>query len=248
MADEIKLTPEEEEVSRQIVLGMGFVYDIYNEMNRLFSLIAQLLNRSEAGLGHIKEKSPFTLPRLKKFDTTPANKLMKTEMGFLTTIGADQKAVEDEDEDGDEDEDENEAPTKKRRKKIDIGADDKFLAVRATLYDPKIAKGKMSSFRPTVVAVVLSSLSLKPSRKTAKTEGSSKLASFKTAGGSLKKLVRECRPDVKKATRLSCTVQGGELSAAVENVEIRWVASFDSEQAVTKFVEQLIVMTKAACP
>ena len=78
MADDTQHS--ESDVSSSIVAGMTIVHNLFNELDKLFRLIAQGLVALDVGIGSFHGKG-FILPKAKK-GATVADRFLKTDMGF----------------------------------------------------------------------------------------------------------------------------------------------------------------------
>jgi hypothetical protein len=238
------LTPDE--IAERITIGMRLVYDLFNEMNSFFHLVAEGLRVSGLGI------RPFTssgvrLPRVRA-GRTFADRFVSTDMGLLAEISpaaddVDDEEADEEGEDLNEDEELGEDEEVLDQAELRISPDSQYLMIRAILLDPTQA---MDKFRPEVVAGKLSSITRRRSGKKARAKEKAAVErEFEMKGSALKKFTRKLKPETKAKTDLSCRISPWEWSAKITAVEHLPLAEVDSEQKVAEFVERLLKMAEA---
>jgi hypothetical protein len=236
MTNEPKLSPEE--ISKRITTGMGLVYDLFNEMNSLLRLIAQGLESSESDIRPFARA--FMMPKEYK-GATPADSYIKTDMGFMATIGGTELSELSEEDDNTEEDSDTDSGDKK---KIQVNLNTQILGVRAILYDTQATAD--GDFQPTLVACVLSSFTLTPRGKKAKIQGAAATDSFETKRGNMRRLLKHVPPELSPKMQVTARIVGWELSAVVTAFERRLLAEFDSEEQVNGYIEKLIEMVENA--
>jgi len=221
-----------DEVSKNIVAGIGLAYDLFNEMNNLFRALIDSLESSDIDLLLLKRR--FHLPKPKRKSLmTPADDYIKTHMGFLAEIGV---SMTEDDDSGDLD---NDQDSDLDQKAISIAPDSQFLAVRALLYDA--GKVKSGTFQPLVVGAVLSSIKRLPKKKTStkdRAEGKFQLKKraylFRGMG-----LLDD---SVKKGIEISWAIPKYKISATVSGVVKKPLVYFNSEKRLSTFASGLMSM------
>lgn len=236
MNTEKKLSKKD--ISERIVAGMGMVYGLFNEMHAFFRLFVETMHSSDLDIALLKSK--FGLPHAKKRRfRDAADDYVKTEMGVIAEIGAGGP----EEEENEESEEEIEAEFEK--KGLSIVSTSKFLAVRASLYDPK--RVKEGPFEPYVVGAVLCEITAYPRGKTLKKAGTTaeKMSDF-----NIKKrreffrLMRQLEPGLKKDQEISWKVTKYTVSAKVKGIVSRPLVDFDTEKKFNEFSEKLLFLAR----
>lgn len=237
MSDEPTL--DAAEISRRIVVGVGLVYDLLNELNGLLRMILDGLRSSEMEFEVIMSKF-FRMPVPRGRASTPADKALPLDRGFVLNLGVSGDEEDDEGEDEGDDADEGESASEKRGLKIT--PESHFLALRVVLYDRNQAKG--NEFVPAVVAATLADMKQIPKGKAAQKKKT--MTTFQVRQGRVLQLAKGLGPSVATGQALSFRAGGHELVCAVNTVVSRPLAEFDSEKSVNAFVEELVQMAEGA--
>jgi len=222
------------EISERIVAGMGFVYDLFNEMSSFFRMLIDVLQSSDLDLLLLKKRLILPKPRDRRL-TSSADEYVKRDMGFIAQIGVG----------GDEDDEsvdilENE-DIEADQKGIKITPDSQFLAVRAILYDPEAAK--KDSFKPFVVAAVLTTLNRFPKGKALKAAGDKAKKQKKFDLKNRRYIYRaiiQLDPSLKKGQEISWGIPKYKITATVNSIVANPLVEFDTEEKFNEFVESLI--------
>ncbi len=238
MSDEQTLDPKE--ISRRIIVGVGLVYDVLNELDGLLRMILEEL-KSSLEFDDIKGKF-FRMPVPRGRARTAADTSMPLDRGFVLELGV--AGDEDEDEDDEEEEiggeEDEEAANDKRG--LQISPDSQFLAVRAILYDRDAVKH--GGFEPVVVAATMANMKRVPKGKLAKKKEEE--TSFLARRGHLLQLAKALDGHASEGQRLAFRTGGYELVGMVAKVVSRRLAEFDSEDKVSTFVEEMVRIAEPA--
>jgi hypothetical protein len=225
MADE-KLTPAE--ASRRIVVGMGLVYDLYNELVGFLRLIRASLEDQDLDASYLMG-SRFSLPLGPRKSRTEADKYLSVDLGMVFELGT----ADNEEAEADIEDDEHEE--EREKKGVKISAESQFLAIRVLLYDHD--SPTPDSFQPQVCAAVLD----KVSRKGKKKSGAA-AQQFTVHRNQFLHLVKGLNSSISKGNSLSCRITGGQMSAVVSGIVTRPLTEFTSEAAVQAFVDQVTAL------
>jgi len=94
---------------------------------------------------------------------------------------------------------------------------------------------------PVVVAAVLSDVRYMPRSKSR--QGNRRKApqtNFKITRGRLARIYCQLEPDLTEGQKISAKIRGGELSATIGATLHQPLGEFDSEEAVSKFVDAIV--------
>lgn len=231
MTDEERLSPQE--ISKRIVVGMGLVYDLYNELVGFLRMVRETLEHSELELSSLTA-GKFKLPLGPRRMRTAADDYVSVDLGMVFEIGV--ASEEEEDDDSDDESEEKEAELEK--KGLQIAADSQFLAIRVILYDRN--HPSPAEFEPIVVASVLSDMTKKSS--TTKTTSGKTIKQFTVRRNRFLHLLKNLWPDVSENQTISARVPRGQLNATVAAIMSRPLAEFRSEKDVQEFMDQITNM------
>lgn len=216
------------EISRRITVGMGLVYDLFNEVVPLLGLIRECV---ESNVDAVCLNGTSFRIRLEN-KRTPADALMNTDLGLAFELD---RSPADEDEDFEED-DPTDSPNKSSGMRVASGS--RFMMFRAQLYER--IRSHDDSFVPSIFGVILSDLKRTDRRK----KSSETKADFGIAHGAFLKIVRSFDGSMKPGSEVTSKISGGSLSGTVEAVCIRPLADFDTEDSIADFVNQILVSAK----
>ena len=225
MQEQTTLTPDQ--ISERITTALGLAYDLYGEVESLLRLIREGLEASDADITPLSGQKHFMLPSIKKDGRL--YRYLKTDLGFIADVGSTNE--EDTDAGGD-DEEEDEADSRK----LSITADTQILGVRAILYSHTTEKSK--AFQPVVVASLLNSITRTPGGKKKNTKGASCQESFSAKASPLKRLVKQAGA----STQVAEEIRFGSFGATIAGISSKPLASFNSEESVNTFVEEIVRM------
>jgi len=237
MSDEPTL--DAAEVSRRIVVGVGLVYDLLNELNGLLRMTLDGLRSSEMEFEVIMSKF-FRMPVPRGGGRSPADKSLPLDRGFVLNLGV--TGNDEEDEEGEDVEDADESVSAREKRGLKITPESHFLALRVVLYDRDQAKG--GEFVPAVVAATLANMKQIPKGKAAQKKKTT--TTFQVTQGRLLQLAKRVSPSVSEGQSLSFRAGGHESVCTVTNIISRPLAKFDSEKSVNSFVEELVQMAEGA--
>jgi hypothetical protein len=235
-----------QEISSSIVSGMGFVFDLYNELGSLLRYVQQGLDASDISIGK-PLNARLTIHNARR-GRSMASKWMQTTLGLIVQIEAESDDSEDDEEDEDEDElasdegDEEEISSRARRK-VSVTSDTQLIGVRATLYDPRMSKNV--SFTPVLSGAVLADLERKPvGRRRKKADQGAKAAQptpdFEINSGGLSRLLSHLDPGLTTGQRIACRVPRYEISATVSGCIEQELADFDAEDKLDGFIDSVV--------
>ena len=229
------------EVSRRIVAGMGFVYDLFQEMNVLFRLLHQGLQEAEAGI-HVHAGKGYQLRR-GKAHITAADRYLRTDMGFLASIAptaadtVDQEAVSVAEvaDDAAEEDEEDEVD----RATVAITSSTQFLGLRAVLYDRSVSAPL--DFQPVIVAAVLDGFGRYKKAAPGTVE-----SDFTVKRSYPKRLVKDLLPGIAKGEVLTTRIPGHYMRGRISAVHQAPLAAFTSEASVQEFIDRVAEMVERA--
>lgn len=247
MDKERAMSPDE--VSASIVAGVGFVFDLFNEIGSFIRYLQDALEASDLNVGK-PLNSRLTVAR-KRVKRSFADRWLQTDFGLMVQIEAepsDDDALEDDYLDEEDEEDEGEQESKRSRRKVSITSETQLIGIRANLYDPRQAKS--DAFKPVVLGAFLGSLERAEAarRRKAKARSTARpnkpLRKFEVSANGLSKLLAQLEPGLTQKQRITCRIPRYELSATVSGVVQKDLGSFDSEERIDEFVQALVRLTE----
>lgn len=240
MTEQGKMTKQE--ISASIVAGMGFVFDLYDELGSLLRYVQQGIESSDLSVG--KPLNARLSVAAGGRSRSIASKWMQTALGLIVQVVPEADDSEDDEEDEDDiaaDDSDNEVNSR-AREKIAITADTQLIAVRATLYDPRFSKN--ASFTPVLSGAVLTGIMGTPVVGRRKRNPDAKPAKpttdFEVRAGWLSRLLRYIDPGVAQGHRITCRIPKLAISATVSGIIEQDLADFDSEDKLDGFVTSLV--------
>ena len=231
MNESEKLGPDE--ISRRIVIGMGLVYDLYNELSGFLNGIVTNLESSDLDVRPLT-RGGFRLPLPAKKMRTPADRYLATDAGVVVELGA--TDIDEEEVEVDEDEE----TGGEERKGLQITSDSQFLAIRTILYDRQ--KPDPNSFVPVVTAAVLADLTRVPRGKGGPEGRPSQ--KFQIRRGYLLKLAKTIDGQVQPGQSIAGRAPRCDLSATVTGITSRPLSDFDSEEKLNTFTDELVALAE----
>lgn len=213
-----------QEVASRITVGMGLVYDLYNEVVTFLRIVKESVE-SSVDASCLTGKG-FKIPLAPRKQRTPADIYVSTDLGLvyeLDTQGAG------------EDEEDNEEASDSSAKGMQVTADSRFLVFRVQLYD-RTQTGN-DGFQPSVIGAVLTD---SVRTKTAKGKDPEELKNFTIRRAAYLKILRKLDRSTSVDQLVSIQVPKGRITNTVAAVHVQPLAEFDSEESVAAFVQQLL--------
>lgn len=235
MINEVKLSSEE--ISRRIIVGMGLVYDLYNELVGFLRRIREEIENSDFDASSLMG-SNFKLPLGNPKHRTRADNYLAVDLGLVFALGV----IRDE---GGDDEDEGEVADEELEKKgVRILPDSQFLAIRVLLYDRREEIG--SGFAPIVTVAVLGGLKRESLAK--KSAAAPDSLGFEVRRNQFLGLAKQLDSNCSQRSEIRTRITKGELTATVSEIQHRPLGNFQSESDLMDFlscVKQMVKIGKA---
>jgi hypothetical protein len=235
-------TMTKQEISSSIVDGMGFVFDLYNELASLLRYVQQGIESSDLSVGK-PLNSRLSVPPAGRSPAI-ASKLMQTALGLIVQVEAEPDESEDDEDDEDDlaADDSDPEGSSRAREKIAVTAETQLIAVRATLYDPK--KSKNTAFTPVLSGAVLTSITGTPvagrRKKSPDATPVKPKSDFEVKAGWLSRLLRHVNPDLTQGHHITYRIPKLAISATVSGIIQQDLADFDTEDKLDGFVNSLV--------
>ncbi|MDV6034411.1 MAG: hypothetical protein F9B45_30825 [Phycisphaera sp. RhM] len=223
MNDKEKLSTQE--VANRITVGMGLVYDLYNEVVTFLRIVKESVE-SSVDASCLTGKG-FKIPLAPRKQRTPADIYVSTDLGLVYELDT-QGSGEEEEEDNDEASDSSD-------KGMQVTADSRFLVFRVQLYD-RTQSGN-DGFQPSVIGAVLTD---SVRTKTVKGKDPEELKNFTIRRAAYLKILRKLDRSTSVDQLVSIQVPKGRITNTVAAVHVQPLAEFDSEESVAAFVQKLL--------